>query len=201
GRFLVAALEAQGAALGEEASRDSLEVARVPDRALGEELQALPHGARALLEQPAHHHAGARGHRWAAVGHQAGVGGLDRREVGRHAERLRHQLRGHGGGPLPALGAGRKDPRPAVVREIERRDRAELDLAAAGEAGAVIGEREPDAAAQPPPVRPRPRAVAARLAAPAPGRRAAEARPTLARLTGPVLALVARPPLGPARAS
>src|SRR2546422_9086506 len=74
GRLLVATLDAQRTALGEEAPRDPLEVGPVLDRTLGEQLQTLAHGARALLEQPADHHAGARGHGGAAVGHQAGIG-------------------------------------------------------------------------------------------------------------------------------
>ena len=77
-----------------------------------------------------------------------------------HAEGVGDELREDRLGPLAHLGRGGQDPDPALGGQLERGDRGELDLARAGEPGAVPGEREPDAGGRP---------LATRSAAASPG--------------------------------
>ena len=75
-----------------------------------------------------------------------------RREIDRlegHAEGVGHELREDRLGALAHLGRGGQDADRALGGQLERGDRCELDLAGAGEPGAVPGEREPDAAGHP----------------------------------------------------
>ena len=63
----------------------------------------------------------------------------------RNAQRVGHDLRVHRPRALADLGAADANAR-AALGQRERRLRRQLDLAAAGEAGAVEEQRQPDAA-------------------------------------------------------
>ena len=71
--------------------------------------------------------------------------GASSTSVVRDAEGLADELREDRLGALPHLGRGGQDADPALGGQLERGDAGELDLARAGEPGAVPGEREADA--------------------------------------------------------
>ena len=124
------------------------------ERQPGALLDARLELARGVDDQAADDHRRPGRHRRAAVGHDRGVLGshLDVIEV--DAELFGHELREDRLGALAHLRVGDEDADDPLRAQLEAGHRADLLLARAGEAGAVPGQRQPDAARRAFPIRP-----------------------------------------------
>ena len=119
------------------------------ERAAGRRLDLVPQPLGRLDQQPTDDHRRPRRDGRPGVGDERGVLRRELDRLERHAERVGDELREDRLGPLAHLGRGGQDADRALGGQLERGDRGELDLAGAGEPGAVPGEREPDAAGHP----------------------------------------------------